>query len=626
MLEFIVISDSESETAALSSSIRTRFIVECSRTDKAEHIHEWALGKTSMSIAERFSAYEALAEWIESILYDDHGNMLPVIACVDISGLELRTLNPITQHDAPSVIGMLILSYPEVQWVLLNSLLVPLSDHLQLSAELNTPIHGCACLSFSSPSLAEAVSLMHAGHAPQFDGDGLRDALYHVIRDSCPDDAPYLPHRERIAVAIDDECSYAHFNAYTAFRFGYRSYAVSSMALMAQLVGKDHGTVTSPDVVFEDRCLNFPDRDASEHLLDFAVRDGKFKHLKNAGFRAILTACPDKTLARYFRSIGFISTRRNKYRPSSGQHYWAQVPKPFSGTFGLISSIDLASAGRRKKEPCRCIAAKQRHSISKSGHSCPGALLAVANRLMRRANRMLGTITDVEGAVHVAVLSVTASELLGGRTPTTAMDALKLKHMAEVSAECQFSGVEYHIEIKPRLKEIRKDSIFLSRWFQRRRKAMSAMNAEMTTVIELMRIFRDHGQFDESLICQNRVRHLHNRLWICQKPFPRLFCFPFLKYLEVILASFRWFLVAIAGWMVLAASLFAGVEKVVRTSSGSSGVVGHWEQAFTTFTGANGFTSGNFLWNLLTVCAVLCGIAHIGIFISHVYMLVSRKD
>jgi hypothetical protein len=50
------------------------------------------------------------------------------------------------------------------------------------------------------------------------------------------------------------------------------------------------------------------------------------------------------------------------------------------------------------------------------------------------------------------------------------------------------------------------------------------------------------------------------------------------------------------------------------------------EQAFTSFTGANAFTSEYLPWNILTVLAALVGIVHIGIFIAHLYMLVSRKD
>ena len=74
-------------------------------------------------------------------------------------------------------------------------------------------------------------------------------------------------------------------------------------------------------------------------------------------------------------------------------------------------------------------------------------------------------VTSVADAVSGAVLATDALELTGGRTPTTAIDALYLKHQFELEAECQFSGVEYHLRIEPRLEEIAEDAAWICRWF-----------------------------------------------------------------------------------------------------------------------------------------------------------------
>jgi hypothetical protein len=521
-----------------------------------------------------------------------------------------------------ATIAMLILAFPEVLWVFGVLQGVQPKDEIMRWHSLS----GLMC----GPQ-----------HDPLLDGSGLRNAVRKRIADSEEGRrkvAPYIPFRTDMAIALDDEISYAYFNAYTAYRFGFRAFPVGRNALAEALLAEKNSDLPSPFLTFEDVYLNFPDNPAYRHYSDLGSDDAngrkeKLSRLEKANYRIFVTTehRHGGDGGKHDANHAYVESDDCVQDGTEANRYGRMVLKPYSGMFALWTRSGL---GRRLRgggvgKPKRGVAPEFVWPPPKSdghdgdtGHSAPGRLLQVAAHMIIRCEAMIRAgVHTVPDAVRCAVLTTDALELLGDRTPTTAMDALTFKHVAEVTAECQFSGVEYNIVVQPRLDEIAREARCLSRWFNHSRQRMAAMNVEMTTLVEMMRVFRDHGQFDEALICQNRVRHLHNRLWMRQQP-ARIIFWPVLKYTETVLASFAWFLAAIAGWLLLFAALFSWVAKVPVVPAG----VGPWDQAFTSFTGGGAFASSSFAWNLLTVCAVFLGIAHIGIFISHVYMLVSRKD
>ena len=164
--------------------------------------------------------------------------------------------------------------------------------------------------------------------------------------------------------------------------------------------------------------------------------------------------------------------------------------------------------------------------------------MLVAENLILRAESSAGSVETVAEAAQGAVLAVDAEELTGGRTPTTAVEALTLKHRFEVMAECQFCGVAYHIWMKPRLDEIAEETTAICKWFHAGQRKNAALNAEMHIVNQLVGILREFNRFDEEQICLNRIRRLHNTLWMRQKP-SRLIFWPVLRYLELLLSSFQ---------------------------------------------------------------------------------------
>ncbi len=562
--------------------------------------------------------FDGLAEDLSRVLLDDKAEAGVGRVAVVVNRIDLTGVSP-QKNSWDAVFGRLILAFPEIWWLFVSVL-----DEAE----------------YKDLQSVHSVTALWPGTTidPLFDGAGLRNIVRGKARHADGTDARvinYIPLRRMMAAALDDEVSYAYFNAYTAYRFGFLAYPLHRWAGAESLL---HGNSkrSEPYLTFEDLFLNYPDNQPNSHLSDLGSDDENgrktlLQKLQNASYRIFVTT-------EHRHAGDGEKFRRNRVYIRSGEcvaagaesnRYGRFVLKPYSGMYalwersGLTRHLTGKDGARRGMAPGFVWPPKKSDGHDgDTGHSAPGGLLQVATHMLGRCERILKAgVHNVPDAVRCAVLATDALELLGDRTPTTAMDALVLKHVAEVTAECQFSGVEYNIEVRPRLKEIRQHARSLSRWFNPRRQAMAAMNAEMTTLIELMRVFRQYGQFAEALRCQNRVRYLHNRLWMRQKP-TRIIFWPVLKYAELVLASFGCFLAAIAGWFLLFAGLFTWADKRPDIPV----VVGPWEQAFTAFTGANGFTSGSFFWNALTVCAVLIGIAHIGIFISHVYMLVSRKD
>jgi hypothetical protein len=300
------------------------------------------------------------------------------------------------------------------------------------------------------------------------------------------------------------------------------------------------------------------------------------------------------------------------------------IHKPVGGLFDLWQRSGLASVRLGASEKNGVGAGfvwppAQRSGGADTGHSAPGRLLLVAETLIRRAHALRDrALHSVSDAVRGAVMATNALELLGDRTPTTSVEALSLRHQFEVIAECQFSGVEYHIMIEPRMAEIRREIRALSRWFHPRQQWEAATNGEMAILNALVRILREDNQFDEEEACMRRVRHLHNRLWTRRSVW-RLPLWPLLRYSEILFSSAWAFFGAIVAWVLgLSSALW-----LVRPAGHHS-----WRDSFASI--FSGFTSasvdvGELPVMLLGTLAVIAGLGHLGVFISRLYSQVARK-
>nr|VFJ73255.1 MAG: hypothetical protein BECKFM1743A_GA0114220_107043 [Candidatus Kentron sp. FM]VFJ74105.1 MAG: hypothetical protein BECKFM1743C_GA0114222_107683 [Candidatus Kentron sp. FM]VFK21225.1 MAG: hypothetical protein BECKFM1743B_GA0114221_107683 [Candidatus Kentron sp. FM] len=271
---------------------------------------------------------------------------------------------------------------------------------------------------------------------------------------------------------------------------------------------------------------------------------------------------------------------------------------------------------------------KEKPDTDSHGHSSPGIFLLIARHLIDRAEGMLANadgVSSVEKAVRGAVLAGDALELLGGKTPTTAAEALSLKHRFELHAECQFVGVEHHIPLKRRFEEIQREAESIARWFRPQEQDRAALNIQMNIVNQLVGILRAYNQFDEEQECMSRVRYLHNSIYMRDRPW-RYVLWPVLRYSEFLFSSFSRFTLAIILWI-------GGLSWLFGLMLGAHGAPDKTQplqnlpfgDAIATFLGTDLVTSHGY-WSVgLSVVAIIAGLAHLGIFISYLYTLVSRR-
>ncbi|MDQ7052311.1 MAG: hypothetical protein Q9P14_05270 [candidate division KSB1 bacterium] len=113
-------------------------------------------------------------------------------------------------------------------------------------------------------------------------------------------------------------------------------------------------------------------------------------------------------------------------------------------------------------------------------------------------------------------MALEGKELLGNKTPTSALRALAIQHDAEITAESMFYGIEYNINVKERFREIEREVKSISRWFHRSSRKRSELNARLTIIENLAKRFRDLNQFEEEQQCLAEARKLRFEFWMRQ--------------------------------------------------------------------------------------------------------------
>ena len=483
---------------------------------------------------------------------------------------------------------------------------------------------------------------------PLTDGSGLRAAIkgatlirYKSESENCP-----FPIRHQCIAALDEEQDYAFFNAYTAYRFGYRAIAPLTWEETECLLKSSH-TAVPVQVVLEDVFLQFADQpDGMDPPMSYLeARDLQLTALPSAKARVLVTSGgADRISNRGGERERQIRRYLQRLR-GTGMHM-AVIGKPLAGMFRLWTEAGMPRWLRQERmewhrQNGTAFSTPGKYSAVRApgfewppkniddepgNHSAPGRLLMVARTLLERSGKLLVSgVQSVEEAVRGAVLASDALEMLGDRTPTTALEALAMKHQFEVLAECQFIGVRYNIEIKQRIVELRHEITVICRRFAKTERRAVALDAEVTILGKLVKVFQDHNQFDEELQCLYWQRRAMAKLLQARYGF---FGWTFgwvWRYLNWLVRTPACFLLAIIGWLLLGALLFSLASD--QSWDWSVGALGHSGDAF--FAG-NG-PSDNFLWKdaPLSVWTVrgftVLGLFHFGVFISYVYTLISRK-
>lgn len=649
MIKYIVLSDSAVVTRALKKCIETLFADEQAAINEINQVHTWTLPASGINSTNRPQLFDSLTEWISGILYDNDQKLLhQVIAYVRVPIDSLSTMNPLGNPSPASLIGMLILAFPEIQWVMDNSKLFPIL--INKSGAIPVQPNAETIAKAFPVSLADAVDRMKAGHAPLFDGDGSRNALYKVISEYISESEPgngdntplkpadYLPLRDLWAAAIDDEKSYAYFNAYTAYRFGFRAYSVTTLTMM-ELLLKDEKR--KPDVIFEDIYLNFPDRSGDDHLSEFYIpgakkgkegRNIRFPAISNARFRVLVTCGgggkhEQATRRENTRQLKIQERKRwpnsrNCSYSDESQKWWSLLHKPVSGVFDIFRISGLRRWTYSRNPPVFLWPPEPKNEknpkMAGRGHSSPSALLSVAVHLIDRAERLQDSVHSAEEAVRGAVLCNIACELLGCLTPTIALEALSLKHYFEALAECQFYGVQAAFEVQKRLADMEAEADAIARCFDSKTRKLAVLNGKASIVDNLAALFREQNQFDEEQQCLIQARELRRKIWVEQHiPFSLPIGWAWWYVTFLVSAPWRFALAMLAWWGGLAV-LFS----LLGVNHGSA----HWVNSASVFFGIQPPAGGiEGLGGAVVVAGMVAGFVHLGIFISHIYSIISRR-
>lgn len=566
--------------------------------------------------------FSKLAEWLENKAQQGQGDssLFEAIAIIDLPSLtSLNQLDPIDRtKDWPAVVSMLLLTFPEVHWVLVSPYVPPDEESLLRRA------HFPQAASFFE-DLEVILHLHHEGYSPLFDPAGLRNTIRRTI--ALRPDASYVPLRKDCAAAIDEERSYSYFNAYTAYRFGFRAHVIATDGMMRIVLEKEE--VPDLAVTFEDIYLNFPDK--RKRLSNIRTRDEEFKALLKVPKRIFVTGGHTLTLAE--QETWKHNEVYLKSRQSEG-FYTRVLYKPETGVFDIWRRCGLQqklTTNGGKAEGFKWPPAKALTKSDIGGtHSAPGRLLLISELLIRRAGRILKNAESMPESIHGSTLALEAQEYLGHRTPTTSLDAVSLKHQLEVLAECMFYGVEYHLDTKSRFKEIEEEVEAIGVWFRSRTREISTLNAEIGILSELLLSFRNFNQFNEEQAALSKVRHLHRRLWFKRNQSWAWVLYLPRWYFDQLLGSLPIFIAAIIGWLSIFALFFSLIQHDHKQAVSEYLYMHGFEDAITSFFGMQPphdlstlESTPFFIWVCMVV--IVMSFVHLGIFVSHLYSLIARR-
>lgn len=582
-------------------------------------------------IEEYIRFYEEICRRLESHSPAGLRNFI-VIMTVWVDFNDFREWNPLLFYEesrkrpySPEVLlSWLVLTFPEVRWIFLKK---PGSQCKHPSANFH-------CL---EPGLNLAEIFGHRACVPLFDPCGLRNTIRMnmTTQENQPNRSTVfgIPHREAQAVAIDDESSYVYMNAYAAYRFGYRAWGINSWEILEKLMGREGEQI---DLVFEDLYLSFPDRPARFRTQGAPPPEEK-SHLSNLSFLDSLLPAFRNVRRRVLVTVGRRRTKEEKQRWRENREYLRSTPakvkflyKPFAGIFDLWKGAGLwkkLENQPRYAEGFYWPPGLKESSKEGSTHSAPGKLLIIAQKLLKRASRILREVETVPDAIQAAVLALEAKELLACQTPTTTLEALATQHQAEIIAESMFYGIEYNLNVKDRFRNIKREVKAISYGFNPRSSKKSAINSRLTITENLANKFRELNQFEEEHECLAEARKLRLDFWLRQKPIHWL-AWPFIKYLDFLLRSLGHFLAVVLIWIVV-----FGLIYFFSNPNPEGGIIGAFAAAiafFFTLQPTAGWDTITILgakhwWNLILALHGMVAFTNLGLLLAHFYMIISRK-
>lgn len=429
---------------------------------------------------------------------------------------------------------------------------------------------------------------------PSFDWTGLRWwARNQLLLIKHPDD---YSQKHRVA-ALDDEPRYALFEAYCGYRFGYPALAPASMDEAAKLLHPDNATeFTTYLHWFEDIYVRL--HDDERDISDPEKRNLVLPAVGKALSRTIVSSGGDeKGWDEHWRALedGSNGKIRLIFKPIKGLlDLWDVSPVSSRGTAALIAASDPAGS-----------------------HAAPGAITLTASKMLARAEALSRQDASFSNLLLAAILCVDVERLLCGRSPTTALEALSIKHQAEVRLECVFHGVAAAPDIQKRLDELKKSIGEICGSYEESARDDAQLAAGLEIQNQLIAILRQYGRFEEEQVVLRHARELRRGILQQSTNWWKKFEAWLLRYPNFILSSPFSFLAGL--WLGIVFFSWAYVP-FVPDASGSDLL---WRSSVTTLSiqPLNNDASGR----PIDLLCMTWGLTHFGVFLSHLYSLISRR-
>ena len=545
-------------------------------------LEEWVANRHGLRAGEQFD--RAAAFLIKAL---DGGRILTVM----VDEINPILMNPLRANGWPTLIAMLVLAFPELRWHFLVLTGRPRDE--QADRAHQNRLH----LWDTFQALHGIDGLFEPRGTPLFDGYGLRQHVLTCMTDDENQDRHFnrrslrsvgnVPARRALATVLDEEEGYRWLQAYMAYRHGFRVCAIAFWREAENLLGSggrlDSKARPSNDALIhnsvfalslEDWFMSYPDQ------TDPATSDLRRRSELLPALRLQAPPLRRFLTVGHQHQAGVLVDRRNNWLAQLRKQEIAvtgdplqqkqQIAfKPASGIFSLWKELgldrDWNSSGEQAWKPSL---RRKYHGLAPGffwppdnsdptatqsvddGHSSPGRLLHLAECLIDRANVLFRDCNTATEALRGAVLSTQALELLGCRTPTVSVEALLLKHAFEVIAECQFPGVEYHLNLRERLADIKANLTAMSIWLHHNRRHDFMLNAEAQILSKLSSILVEYGEFEEAELCQQELRDLHRQISVRYdfktRPLFAPLIWPFRWYIVFVLRSTANFFLSIA--------------------------------------------------------------------------------
>ncbi len=547
------------------------------------------------------------------------------------------TPSAITSSCWSSLISSLVLAFPDADWffgIVLGKSLLDESDRKLLD-------HHC----FSQLNSISSSNV--------FDASGLRSWIRqrtninlsgNVKAEGNRHSAFQLPVRSEAAAVIEDEEDYAMLHSYAAYRYGYRVQIIKSWHQLKKHFKSSRTKTNSHgySLIIEDMRLQFADKDASTHLSNLRERGKECDLLSeerdDSRFRFLVTTGQDESLRVDLKdNEDFLNSHdggRVLIKPIGGPiEFWEKSRLKHELSHLDDAEFPRGNAARFVWPPVKIM------DDLYSGHAAPGKLAMVANVLLNRSRTVAGNAATPSDWLLAALLAGDAVELIGGKTPAMALDALRLKHVAEVRAECAFVGAGFHCDLTSRINELDAEIKSVCRWYKKENRKNCFWDAKATILNELINVFRDTGQMEEEDKCLHAFRKVNRKL---ERPKNIHRFNPLawalhgvLAYAEFLLFSLTRILIAFAVVIVIFSLISMAVvgSKFPETPANPiffvakqlNWMIGGGTHDVNVFSESDLGEAQSPSLAFVSIVANIVGVFHFGILMSFLYGLISRK-